>query len=86
MSHYGTPVIFAILTGILVQYNATHETRQLLLPLIDVVFPAEADDMHALGRRSIQGAGVLTVLATLWAVVGHARAIAARSREAAAKD
>jgi hypothetical protein len=80
MNRYGTPLIFAVLTAVLIQYNTTHDNQQLMLPLIDMLFPKDASNIQALGRDSIEVAVGLTALATVWAVASHLRAIATRKK------
>ena len=83
MLRFVWPLLMFVMTGVVWQYNGSHDDAKLLVPGIHALFPSTAGDPAAMGEASVTVMiGVSTVF-LLWTVVD---AIRAASRREAVDD
>ena len=75
MSRYLVPASFFGATAWVSWYNGAHETSKILLPLVDVFFPASVDDPGQMGARSVQVLFGVSVVVLAFTVREHVRAL-----------
>ncbi len=52
-----------LMTGAVLGYNSTHANEAILLPGLDLLFPATKGDLAAQSRLTVYGLAALTLLA-----------------------
>lgn len=78
MSRYFMPALFFAATGWVSWYNDSHETSKIFIPMVDVLFPAAADDPDQLGDHSVQVLFFVSVAVLVITAVEHAIALRRR--------
>ncbi len=70
-------LLLLLMTGAVLGYNASHQNEAILLPGLDLLFPATKGDLAAQGRLTVYGMSGLTLFAALLDV----RSLLRRRRE-----
>ena len=61
-----TPILFAAAAVGVGMYNAQHTDRALVLPFLDVLDPAGANDPARMGMLTVQVLGGIAVIFGIW--------------------
>jgi hypothetical protein len=75
VTRYLVPAAFVAATIWVSWYNAGHADSKVMVPLVDVIFPAAAGNPQKLGERSVQVMAGVSAFLFLLAVTEHVRAL-----------